>query len=99
MKNEIHQWKVCTVKQSHTCGTSEVWHVHPQCMTRFLERQIMSVVWAQSDITVTSLIEVIHGLTTYRVCYGKAWRAMEHALTLFLRRLERIVHKSTNIVK
>jgi hypothetical protein len=24
MKNEIHQWKVCTVKQPHTCGTSEV---------------------------------------------------------------------------
>jgi hypothetical protein len=24
MKNKIHQWKVCTVKQPHTCGTSEV---------------------------------------------------------------------------
>jgi hypothetical protein len=23
-KNKIHQWKVCTVKQPHTCGTSEV---------------------------------------------------------------------------
>jgi hypothetical protein len=34
-KNEIHQWKVCTVKQLHTCGTSEVKHVHPQCTTRF----------------------------------------------------------------
>jgi hypothetical protein len=42
----------------------------------------MSIVWAQSDITIVALIEVIHGLTTYQVHYGKAWRAKEHALTL-----------------
>jgi hypothetical protein len=42
----------------------------------------MSIVWDQSDITVAALIEVIHGLTTYRVRYGKAWRAKEHALAL-----------------
>jgi hypothetical protein len=70
-KNEIHQWKVCTVKQPHTCDTSEVWHVHPQCTARFLGRRIMSIVWAQSDITVAALIEVIHSLTTYQVCYDK----------------------------
>jgi hypothetical protein len=82
MKNEIHQWKVCTVKQPHTCVTSEVRHVHPQCMTRFLGRRIMSIVWAQYDITVAALIKVIHGLTTYRVRYRKAWRAKEHTLSL-----------------
>jgi hypothetical protein len=82
MKNEIHQWKMCTVKQSHTCGTSEVWHVHPQCTARFLGHQIMLIMWAQSDITVVALIEVIHGLTTYRVRYDKGWRAKEHALAL-----------------
>jgi hypothetical protein len=82
MKNEIHQWKVCMVKQAHTCGTSEVRHVHPQCTIRFLRRRIMSIVWAQSDITVVALIKVIHGLTTYRICYRKAWRAKEHALSL-----------------
>jgi hypothetical protein len=82
MKNEIHQWKVCTVKQPYTCGTSEVRHVHPQCTARFLGHRIISIVWAQSDITIAALIEVIHGLTIYRVCYGKAWRAKEHALTL-----------------
>jgi hypothetical protein len=27
----------------------------------------MSIVWAQSDITIAALIEVIHDLTTYRV--------------------------------
>jgi hypothetical protein len=42
----------------------------------------MSIVWADFDITVAALIEVIHSLTTYRVWYDKAWRAKEHALTL-----------------
>jgi hypothetical protein len=32
----------------------------------------MSIVWADSDITIDALIEVIHGLTTYRVQYDKA---------------------------
>jgi hypothetical protein len=81
-KNEIHQWKLCTVKQPHTCGTSEVWHVHPQCTARFLGCQVMSIVWAQSDITIAALIEVMHSLTIYRVHYGKACRIKEYALAL-----------------
>jgi hypothetical protein len=40
----------------------------------------VSIVWANSDIIVAALIEIIHGLTTYRVHYGKAWRAKEHIL-------------------
>jgi hypothetical protein len=40
----------------------------------------MSIVWADSAITLVALIEVIHDLTTYRVNYGKAWRAKEHTL-------------------
>jgi hypothetical protein len=82
MKNKIQQWKVSRVKQPHSCGTSEVWHDHPQCTTRFLGHQIMSIVWADSDITVAALIEVIHNLTTYQVCYDKAWNAKVHALSL-----------------
>jgi hypothetical protein len=39
-------------------------------------------VWADSDIIAAALIEVIHGLTIYRVRYGKAWKAKEHALAL-----------------
>jgi hypothetical protein len=70
------------VKQPHTYGTSEIWHVHPQCTTRFLGRRIMSIVWAQSDITVVALIELIHNLTTYRVRYSKVWRAKEYTLAL-----------------
>jgi hypothetical protein len=70
------------VKQPHTCGTSEVQHVHSQCTAKYLGWQIVSIVWADSDIIVTALIEVIHSLTTYRVCYSKAWRAKEYTLAL-----------------
>jgi hypothetical protein len=80
IKNDIHQWKVSSVKQPHTCGTSEVQHVHSQCTIRFLGRQIMSIVWTDSNITVAALIKVIHSLTTYQVCYNKAWRVKEHTL-------------------
>jgi hypothetical protein len=59
----------------------------------------MSIVWADSNITATALIDVIHGLTIYRVRYGKAWRAKEHTLTLFWGRLERSLHKNTKIVR
>jgi hypothetical protein len=70
------------VKQPHTCGTSEVQHVHSQCTAKYLGQQIVSIMWADFDITVAALIEVIHDLTMYWIRYGKAWRAMEHALTL-----------------
>jgi hypothetical protein len=46
-------------------------------MTKYLGRRI---VWADSDITVATLIEVIDDLTTYQVRYGKACRAKEHTL-------------------
>jgi hypothetical protein len=59
----------------------------------------VSIVWVDSDIMVAALIEVIHGLTTYRVCYGKAWRAKEHTLAVLWGRLERSLHKSTKDVK
>jgi hypothetical protein len=70
------------VKQPHTCGTSEVRHVHSQCMTKYLGRRIVSIVWADSDITVAALIKAIHCLTTYQIRYGKAWRAKERVLAL-----------------
>jgi hypothetical protein len=82
MGNEIHQWRLSRVKQPCTCGTSEVQHVHSQCTTTYLGQRIVSIVWADSDITVAVLIEAIHCLITYRVRYGKAWRAKEHALAL-----------------
>jgi hypothetical protein len=58
----------------------------------------MSIVWADSDITIATLIKVIHGVTTYRVHYDKVWRAKEHALTLLWGRLERSLCKNTEII-
>jgi hypothetical protein len=73
---------VSRVKQPHSCGTSKVQHDHPQCTVRFLGRWIMSIMWVDSDITVVAFIEFIHGLTIYRVWYGKTWRVKEHTLAL-----------------
>jgi hypothetical protein len=73
------------VKQPHNCGTSEVRHVHSQCTARYLGQRIVSVMWANSDITAAALIEVIHDLTIYRIRYGKAWKAKEHTLALLWR--------------
>jgi hypothetical protein len=73
------------VKQPHTCGTSEVLHVHSQCTAKYLGRRIVSIMWASSDISVAALIEAINYLTTYWVSYGKAWMAKEHALALLWR--------------
>jgi hypothetical protein len=42
----------------------------------------VSLVWADSDIIVAAFIEAIHCLTTYRVSYGKVWRAKHHTLAL-----------------
>jgi hypothetical protein len=80
--NEIHQWRVSRVKQPHTCDTLEVGYVHSQYTTKYLGQRIVSIVWADSNITVAALIEVIHDLTMYLVRYGKAWRAKEHTLAL-----------------
>jgi hypothetical protein len=76
---------VSRVKQPHSCGMSKVRHDHPQCTTRFLGHRIMSIVWADFDITVATLIEIIHGLTTYHVWYDKVWRAKEHYLAFLWR--------------
>jgi hypothetical protein len=70
------------VKQPHTCDTSEVRHVHSQCTTKYLGHRIVSIVWADSNIIVAALFEVIHDLTTYQVHFGKAWKAKAHTLAL-----------------
>ena len=82
LKCNVQKWKVVTVKQPHMCGRSDIQQVHPQCTTRFLGRWIVSIVWADSDTMVAALIEFIQGVTMYRVRYGKAWRAKQHAMSL-----------------
>jgi hypothetical protein len=67
--------------------------VHSQYTTKYLGRRIVSIVWADSDITVAALIEVIHDLIMYRVHEGKG----AHIGT-FVGRLERSLYKSAEIV-
>jgi hypothetical protein len=51
-------------------------------MAKYLAHRIVSIVWADSDIMLAALIEVIHSLTAYRVPYGKSWRAKEQTLPI-----------------
>jgi hypothetical protein len=58
-------------------ATSYLWYVRslacsPSMHDKVFGDQIMSIVWAESDITVVALIKVVHGLTTYQVRYGEA---------------------------
>jgi hypothetical protein len=80
--NEIYQWRVSRVKQPDTCHMPELRYVNSQCTTKYLGRRIVSIVWADSDITIAALIEAIHCLTTYQILYEKTWRAKEHTLAL-----------------
>jgi hypothetical protein len=83
--------------------------VHSQCTAKYLGRRIVSIMWADSDITVSTLIEAINCLTIYQISYGKAWRAKEHALALLwgdwkedyanvLRLLHAITHFNPGII-
>jgi hypothetical protein len=76
------RWKVTNVKQPHTCGSARPEQVHSQCTATYLGRRIAPIVRADPDTTVASLIESIVGFTNYRVLYGKAWRAKQHAMAL-----------------
>ena len=40
------------------------------------------MVHADPDVSVAAIIEAIHGFTNYRVKYGKAWRAKQHAIAM-----------------
>jgi hypothetical protein len=56
--------------------------VHAQNTSRYLDHRVVGVVRADSDTSVSSMIETIWGFTGYRVKYSKAWRAKQHAIEL-----------------
>jgi hypothetical protein len=56
--------------------------VHAQNTTRYLGRRLVGTVRADSDTSISSMIETIFGFTGYRVKYSKAWRAKQHAIEL-----------------
>ena len=69
------KWKIRNVRQPHTCRSSKPKGVHAQNTARYLGRRLVGSVRANSDTSVSSLIETIFGFTGYRVKYSKAWRA------------------------
>ena len=74
--------KIRNVRQPHTCRSSKPKGVHAQNTAHYLGRRLIGTVRADSDTSVSSMIETIFGFTGYRVNYSKAWRAKQHAIEL-----------------
>ena len=70
------------MRQPHTCPSSKPKGVHAQNTVRYLGHRLVGTVRADSDTSVSSMIETIFGFTGYRVKYSKAWRAKQHAIEL-----------------
>ena len=70
------------MRQPHTCRSSKLKGVHAQNTTHYLGRRLVGMVRADSDTSISSMIETIFGFTGYRVKYSKAWRAKQHAIEL-----------------
>ena len=56
--------------------------MHAQNTARYLGHRLVGTVRADSDTSVSSMIETIFGFTGYRVKYSKAWQAKQHAIKL-----------------
>jgi hypothetical protein len=56
--------------------------VHAQNIARYLGHCLVGTVRADSDISISSMIETMFGFTGYRVKYSKAWWAKRHAIEL-----------------
>ena len=56
--------------------------MHAQNIACYLGRRLVDAVRADSDTSISSMIETIFGFTGYRVKYSKAWRAKQHAIEL-----------------
>jgi hypothetical protein len=56
--------------------------VHAQNIARYLGHHLLGIVRADSDTSVSSMIQTIFGFPGYRVKYSKAWQAKKHAIKL-----------------
>ena len=56
--------------------------MHAQNTARYLGHRLVGTVRADSDTSVSSMIETIFGFTGHTVNYSKAWRAKQHAIEL-----------------
>jgi hypothetical protein len=76
------KWKIRNVRQPHMCRSLKLKGVHAQNIARYLGHHLLGIVRADSDTSVSSMIETIFGFPGYRVKYSKAWRAKKHAIKL-----------------
>ena len=58
--------------------------VHAQKTTRYLSHSLVGIVRANSNTSVSTIIESTFGFTGYIVKYSKAWHAKKHAIELLL---------------
>ena len=77
-----NDWRISRVIEPHTCGTSAPSGIHGQLTAKYLATRITGMVRADPDVSIATLIEFIFSLTSYRVKYGKAWRAKQRAMEL-----------------
>jgi hypothetical protein len=70
------------VRQPHTCRSSKLKGVHIQNIVRYLGHRLVGIVRANSNTSVSSIIETIFGFTSYRVKYSKGWQAKQHSIEL-----------------
>ena len=81
-KTKAGTWKITSVKQLDVCAMVEAEENHLQLNSRFITRQLCTVVKHLPTITVSGLVEIIFLRYNYYVKYGKAWRAKQRALEL-----------------
>ena len=66
------KWKIHNVREPHTCRSSKPKGGHAQNIAHYLGRHLVGTVRANSDSSISSMIETIFGFTGYRVKYLKA---------------------------
>jgi hypothetical protein len=84
------------VRQPHTCRSSKPKGVHAQNIAHYHGHHLVGMVRADSDISISSMIETIFGFTSHRVNYSKAWRGKAACYRVAMERLERGVQSSSS---
>ncbi|WVZ83697.1 hypothetical protein U9M48_030818 [Paspalum notatum var. saurae] len=75
-------WKITSVKQPHTCRSSETKRVHRQNTSKYIGRHIAGVIAADPEVKIKALIASIKAITGYEVNYSKAWRAKQYMMEM-----------------
>jgi hypothetical protein len=74
------KWKIRNVRQPHMGRSLKPKGVRTQNIACYLGHRLVGTVRADSDTSVSNMIETIFGFTCYRVKYSKAWQVKQHAI-------------------